>query len=113
MGAGFGAVVRTTAQLNGKTPEKTLGQAIGKGFVSGGLFLAAVGFLAGFVIGLQSPAFEIGVFMLAVMAICVLSLMIAATAFAGIAYFCCWLGLRGTGLLLALAIVLAFTGIQA
>jgi hypothetical protein len=112
-GAAFGVLVRVVAQLNAKAPEKTLGQAIANGAFSGGLFLAVIGFLAGVATGLQQPTLEAGMLLLALLAICVLSLMIAAAMFAGLAYFCTWLGVRGTGLLFGMGIALAFAGILA
>jgi hypothetical protein len=113
LGAVFGALVRVAALLNGKAWEKTLGQAIGNGFVSGGLFLAAIGLLVGGLIGYHDPELGLGLAFLAALAAAVLSLMILASLFAGLAYFCTWLGVRGTGLLLALGIGLAVAGIEA
>lgn len=112
-GAAFGGLVRAIAHADGKVHERTLSEAIVSGLISGGLFLAAVGFLAGMVAGLRQPALEVGLRFLAVIVGSVLLLMAAAIAFGALAYFCVWLGVRGTGALLALAIVLGFAGIQA
>jgi hypothetical protein len=113
LGAGFGGLARAAAQLNGKTPERSVAQAVSKGLMDGGLFMAAIGFLAGVVIGWQEPTLERGVTMLTVIVVSVMILMAMAALFAALAYFFVWLGVRGTGALLALGIVLAFAGIQA
>jgi hypothetical protein len=113
VGAGFGGLARAAAQLNGKTPERSVAQAVSKGLMDGGLFMAAIGFLAGVVIGWQEPTLERGVTILTVIVVSVMILMAMAALFATLAYFFVWLGVRGTGALLALGIVLAFAGIQA
>jgi hypothetical protein len=56
---------------------------------------------------------ERGVTILTVVVLSVTILMAMAALFAALAYFFVWLGVRGTGALFALGIVLAFAGIQA
>jgi hypothetical protein len=68
--------------------------------------------LAGVVIGWQEPTLERGVTILTVVVLSVTILMVMAALFATLAYFFVWLGVRGTGALLALGIVLAFAGIS-
>jgi hypothetical protein len=113
LGAVFGAVVRAVAVLNGTAHERTLAQAIGNGFISGGLFLAVIGFGAGSLIGYHEPPLGNGLVMLAVFAAIVFTLMILAALFAAFACLCIWLGVRATGIFLAVAIALGFCGIAA
>lgn len=113
LGAGFGALAQVVAHRREEFAQGTAGEAARRGMASGALFLAVLGFLAGAVIARLDHSFEHGMAQLATLFGGVLVLMLMAVAFAGVAHFCVWLGVRGTGLLLMLGIALAFAGIQA
>jgi hypothetical protein len=113
LGAAFGAVVGLTAHLGGKTAEPGWVQAVGRRALGGALFVAAVGFFIGAMIGRDAPLLEDGMAHLAGVFAAVLALMLLAGLFAGLAYFCIWLGVRGTGLLLSLGLALGYCGLWA
>jgi hypothetical protein len=113
LGAGFGAVARVVAQQQGSTPDATPADAVRRGAVSGAMFLGVVGLLFGLILGFRSESFESGIGSLALVAGGVLALMLMAGLFAGLGHFFAWLGVRGTGLLLMLVIVLGFAVVKA
>jgi hypothetical protein len=104
LGAGFGALAHRAAPAR---------QSIGQGMASGALFLAVLGFLTGALIRGVEPSFERCLVLLATVCGSVLALMLLAGLFAGVAQFCVWLGVRGTGLVAMLAIALGFGAIVA
>jgi hypothetical protein len=107
-GAAFGAMARLVAQKHGNTPDATPGHAARRGAMSGAVFLGVLGFLFGLIAGLTSGSFESDAGRLLVLVGAVLILMLMAVAFAGLAQLFAWLGVRGTGLVLMLVIVLGF-----
>jgi hypothetical protein len=113
LGGAFGALAQAVAHRREQFPQGTAAQAARRGLVSGALFLAVVGFLTGAVVARVTHSFEQGVAQLVILFAAMLALMLAALLFAGVAHFCVWLGVRGTGLLLMLGIALAFAGIEA
>jgi len=113
VGAPFGAFARAAAQRDGRVSEKTLGQAIRHGLVSGTGFFGCFGLVLGAIIGWTSTDVTASLRLLLTVVTGAFLLTVLAVAFAGLGYFCVWLGVRGTGILLALGIGVAPAGLVA
>jgi len=113
IGVPFGALARVVAQVQGRVHEATPWLALRSGAVSGGLFFAVLGFLTGAVLGWSGPTLEDGLYWLAAVFLSLLALVLVAVLFSLAAYFGGWLGVRASGILVAVFIALVFAGIHA
>lgn len=113
IGVPFGSLARLAAQIQGKVHEATPWLALRSGAVSGGGFFAVLGFLAGAVLGWSHPTLEEGLYWLSAVFVSLLALVLLVTVFSLAAFYCGWLGVRASGVLVAVFIALVFAGIHA
>jgi hypothetical protein len=103
-GALFGGAAQCAAFCREESASRTLGTAILRGVLQGGLFIGGFGLLAGMVIGGQAASFAEGARGLGLLACGTSLLMAGAAVMGGMGYYWTWLGQRFLGLLLSIVI---------